>query len=145
MDNFDLKKYLIENRLFKENLESLAQYTKGKPGYSGYKLSKSNNPDEILKDIQYIDGYLDLSRSPIKTLPDNLEIDGFLSLNNTKIETLPKGLVVRGDLELLNCKNLKNFPNDLTVNGNMVLNSKKFNKEDLKEQLPNVNRIIIME
>jgi hypothetical protein len=125
---------------------TLDQFKQGKDvNSSGYKLTKAPNPNELLKNITYIEGYLDLSRSTITSLPNNLEVNGYLQMNNTKIETLPKGLVVRGDLYLLNCKNLKSFPNDLVVNGNMVLNSKKFNKEDLKEQLPNVNRIIIME
>ena len=118
----------------------LEQYRKG----TGYKLTKAPDPDEILKDIKDINGYLDLSRSNITTLPDQLEVDGYLSLSNTKIQSLPKGLVVRGDLDLLNCKNIKSFPSDLIVNGNLVLNSKNFNKEELKKQLPNVNNIIIM-
>jgi hypothetical protein len=123
----------------------LEQYKKGNLNSpSGYKLTKAPNPDELLKDIKHIDGYLDLSRSNITTLPNNLEIDGYLSLSNTKIQTLPNGLIVRGDLDLLNCKNIKSFPSDLTVNGNLVLNSKNFNKEELKKQLPNVNNIIIM-
>jgi hypothetical protein len=123
----------------------LDSYKKGKLGdSSGYKLSKSPNPDDLLKSIQHIEGYLDLSRSNITSLPDNLEIDGYLSLSNTKIERLPKGLIVRGDLDLLNCKKLKDFPQDLTVDGNLVLNSESFNKEELKKQLPNVNNIIIM-
>jgi hypothetical protein len=127
--------------LLKETqLEQLEQYRKG----TGYKLTKAPNPDEILKGIKHIDGYLDLSRSNINTIPDNLEVDGYLSLSNTKIQTLPKGLIVRGDLDLLNCKNIKSFPSDLTINGNLVLNSKNFNKEELKKQLPNVNNIIIM-
>jgi leucyl-tRNA synthetase len=36
------------------------------------------------------------------------------------------------------------IPQDLTVDGNLVLNSESFNKEELKKQLPNVNNIIIM-
>jgi hypothetical protein len=118
----------------------LEQYRKG----TGYKLTKALNTNEILKGIKYIDGYLDLSRSNINTIPDNLEVDGYLSLSNTKIQNLPNGLIVRGDLDLLNCKNIKSFPDDLTVNGNLILNSKNFNKEELKNQLPYVNNIIIM-
>jgi hypothetical protein len=127
--------------LLKETqLEQLEQYKKG----TGYKLTKAPNPDEILKGIKYIDGYLDLSRSNVNTIPDNLEVGGYLSLSNTKIQTLPTGLIVNGDLDLLNCRNIKSFPSDLTVYGNMVLNSKNFNKEELKKQLPNVSNIIIM-
>jgi hypothetical protein len=125
----------------------LEPYGKGKMGYSahGYKLTKVPNVDKLLSQIKEIDGYLDLSRSDITTLPDNLEINGYLSLSNTKIETLPKGLVVRGDLDLLNCKKLKfPLPSDLVVHGNLVLNTKNMNKEELKRQLPNVNNVILM-
>ena len=125
----------------------LEPYRKGKMEYSayGYKLTKVPNVDKLLSQIKEVDGYLDLSRSDVTTLPNNLEIDGYLSLSNTKIETLPKGLVVKGDLDLLNCKKLKfPLPNDLVVRGNLVLNTKSVNKEELKRQLPNVSSVIIM-
>jgi hypothetical protein len=150
MNDFDLKKYLIENKIttnsrLSENNSQLEPYKKGKLGSSfGYKLTKAPNVNELLENVKYIDGYLDLSRSNITILPDYLEINGYLSLSNTKINSLPKGLIVRGDLDLLNCKNITSIPNDLIVNGNLILNSKKFDKNDLKNQLPGVNNITIV-
>ena len=146
-----MKRYELK-QLIKEEIQTilsknsdLESYKKGKTdSLSGYKLTKSLNPDEILENVKYVDGFLDLSRSKITTLPDNLTVDGYLSLSNTKITTLPKGLVILGDLDLLNCKYLSYFHTDLVVNGNMVLNSKKFTKDELKKQLTNVNNIIIM-
>ena len=129
--------------LLKEN--ELEQYKKGRSeSRSGYKLTKAPNVDELISNINYIDGYLDLSRSNVKEIPKDLTVDGYLSLSNTKIQNLPKGLTVNGDLDLLNCKNIKSFPSDLTVNGNLILNSKLFDKQQLKKQLPNVSNIIIM-
>ena len=126
-------------------VSSLDDYIQGKNSYvTGYKLSKSTNPDEVLKDVHYVDGYLDVSRSIIMTLPDNLEVDGYLDLSKTKIKNLPNNLVVNGDLILLHCKYLSSFPADLTVKGNMVLNSTAFNQTELKKQLPNVRHIVIM-
>jgi hypothetical protein len=133
------------SKILNEGKNQLSQYAKGQPGYYGYKLSKAQNPDEILKNIKYIDGYLDLSRSNIKILPDNLEVEGWVSLSNTKIENLPNGFKVKGDLDILNNKYIKSFPKDLIVGGNLVLNSKNFNKAELKKLLPNVTDIIIME
>ena len=126
-------------------VSSLDDYIKGKNSYvTGYKLSTSTNPDEVLKDVHYVDGYLDVSRSTIMTLPDNLEVDGYLDLSKTKIKNLPNNLVVHGDLILLYCKYLSSFPANLTVRGNLVLNSTAFNEIELKKQLPNVRHIIIM-
>jgi hypothetical protein len=145
MKKFELRQIIKEEIQKTLNENDLEPYKVGKSEFnSGYKLTKAPNPDELLENVKYIDSFLDLSRSKITTLPDNLTIDGYLALNNTKITNLPKGLVVLGDLELLNCKYLSSFPSDLVVGGNMVLNSKKFNKEELKKQLPNVNYIIIM-
>jgi len=150
MDNFDLKKFLVENKItfqsrLNEENSQLKPYKKGNSEFSsGYKLTKAPNVNELLANVEYIDGYLDLSRSNVTILPDYLEIDGYLSLSNTKINSLPKGLIVRGDLDLLNCKNLTSFPDDLIVNGNLVLNSKKFDKEELENQLPGINNIIIV-
>ena len=129
--------------LLKEN--KLEQYKKGRSeSHSGYKLTKASNVDELLSNIKHIDGYLDLSRSNVTEIPKDLIIDGYLSLSNTKIQNLPTGLIVNGDLDLINCKNIKSFPSDLTVNGNLILNSKLFDKQQLKKQLPNVGNIIIM-
>ena len=150
MNDFDLKKYLVENKVttnsrLNENNPQLEPYKKGNSESSfGYKLTKAPNVNELLENVKYIDGYLDLSRSNITILPDYLEINGYLSLSNTKINSLPKGLIVRGDLDLLNCKNITSIPNDLIVNGNLILNSKKFDKNDLKNQLPGVNNITIV-
>lgn len=128
--------------LIKEN--QLDNYRKGRSGGPiGYKLTKATNVDELLSNIKYINGYLDLSRSNVTTLPANLEVDGYLSLSNTKIQTLPIGLVVNGDLDLINCKNIKTFPADLSVSGNLILNSKSFDKQELKKQLPKVSNIIV--
>ena len=126
-------------------VSSLDDYIKGKnSSVTGYKLSKSTNPDEVLKDVHHVDGYLDVSRSTIMTLPDNLEVDGYLDLSKTKIKNLPNNLVVNGDLILLHCKYLSSFPANLTVRGNMVLNSTAFTETALKKQLPAVRHIVIM-
>lgn len=136
-------KYL---KKFNENAySSLEEYKKGKSDSYGYKITKNiENPNDILNNISFIQGYLDLNNSKITKLPDNLEIDGFLSLSNTKIESLPNGLVVRGDLVLINCRKLMNIPSDLIVDGNLVLNNGKYIKDELKKSLPFVSNIIIM-
>jgi hypothetical protein len=138
------RKYIdiVRNFIINENLES---YQKGKSGFYGYKIGKNvDYPNEILKNISYVEGYLDLSYSKITELPENLEVDGYLSLANTKISKLPNGLIVRGDLILTNCKKIDSLPKDLMVKGNLVLNDKNLDKKELIKKLPNVSNIIIM-
>jgi hypothetical protein len=133
---------IVSNFSINENLES---YKKGKSGFYGYKIGKNaDDPDKILKNISYVDGYLDLNYSKITELPENLEVDGYLSLANTKISKLPKGLIVRGDLILTNSKKIDSWPEDLVVKGNLVLNDKNLDKKELIKKLPNVSNIIIM-
>ena len=125
--------------------ENLEEYKKGRPESFGYKIGRNiENPNEILQDITFIQGYLSLNGSKITELPNGLEVDGYLSLSNTKIRLLPNGLVVNGDLDLLNCTKLIDIPGDLVVRGNLVLNGRRFEKDELTKRLPFVSNIIIM-
>lgn len=80
--------------------------------------------------LQYIHGNIKgnlyLFYTKVSYLPDGLKVSGSLYLDHTHITSLPEGLVVRGTLDL------RHTPI-----------SKKYTIKQLKQMLPNVNRIVL--
>jgi len=119
MDNFDLKKYVEEGKLLKEEM-SPEHSDFSKKYLKGYQFT-SEGGQLIVK------GNIDLrnEKKNIK-LPNNLTIDGQLLLSGSNIEELPSGLKVF--LLSISDTPIRRLPNDLKVEQNLIMNSTEIDK-----------------
>ena len=73
----------------------------------------------------YIEGSLDISNTYIKELPDNLELYDLKMYNTTAkhppFEKLPNNLYIYDNLILYNLPHFTSLPDDLKVDGNVIL------------------------
>ena len=139
---FDLRKYLKDNPLLKEDFsdtdKKIRDYiTNGSVG----NLDLRGHKDIRLPDNLMVDGSLFLTgtnteslpenlhvtkniwlnNTPIKRLPDSLQFGGSINLYNTKIETFPSNLnKINGFLDLTNTPNTS-LPDNLQTAGNVIL------------------------
>jgi hypothetical protein len=124
MSNFDLKKYLAEGKLLKEdNIE----------------LSPTEKINQYIKNGNK--GNLYLNYTEITSLPDNFKVEGDLRLYGTLITSLPNNLKVGGQIDLRNTP-ITSLPNDLQVKGDLLLDdtplSKKYSGEEIEKMVPGV-------
>jgi hypothetical protein len=122
-DNFDLKKFITEGRLLKEDQT----------------IFEKRVQQYIKKGSQ---GDLDFSGTDIASLPDNLKVGGDLSLDNTPITSLPKGLEVEGNLDISYTK-ITSLPSDLKVGSHVAFWPdhpifKKYTKDQIKKMVPGI-------
>ena len=119
MDNFDLKKYVGERKLLKEEI-SPEHSEFSKKYLKGYQFT-SEGGELIVK------GNIDLRNKKEKIkLPNNLTVDGQLLLSGSSIEELPSGLKVF--LLSISDTPIRRLPNDLKVEQNLIMNSTEIDK-----------------
>ena len=117
MNNFDLKKYLAEGRLLKENKILVPRRDK-EERVKNHNLATQKKIQQYIKDGSK--GNLNLENSQITSLPDNFQVGGDLNLRKTKITSLPDNLQVGGYLDL-DSSQITSLPNNLQVGGDLNL------------------------
>jgi hypothetical protein len=162
-DNFDLKKFITEGRLIKEDQtifeKRIQRYIKnGSQGNLDFhETDITSLPDNlkvggdlILDDTPItslpkgleVEGDLSISNTKITTLPDNLKIGHRLSLDDTPITSLPKGLEVGWSLSLSGTK-ITSLPSDLKVGSHVAFWPghpifEKYTKDQIKKMVPGI-------
>jgi len=134
MDHFDLKKFLVENKLTPSSLKEQdddfnvtpnEEWNLSPEEESLITLGFLSKNDWTKQDGWFIvGGYLDLRGTKITELPPNLKVKGYLDLTNTPITELPPNLKVKGSLYLTNTP-ITELPPNLKVGSSLYLRGTK--------------------
>jgi hypothetical protein len=138
----------MAQRALKERLGTTIQ-SSGIENFKNFYSNQERDKNLIDRKIQsYIKngsvGDLVLQASPVTSLPNGLTVNGNLWLDETRISSLPENLSVSGDLRL-DGTSVTSIPSSLTVGKTLHLDRtpiiKIYTPEQLREMLPNVNRV----
>ena len=97
----------------------------------------------FLDRYRWIKGNLILGDTNVDALPDGLFIEGNLYLTGSCIERLPKNLTVCGDLFLVHVYSIHEFPEDLSVGGNLYVFNSSLNGQKLPDSTSIGGRVVI--
>jgi len=88
-------------------------------------LDISQYREADMRDLPPFSRNLIVRQTTLKNIPEGYEFQGNLDLRGNSLTSLPRGLHIRGDLDLSWTLRIKALPEDLVVDGNIILSMSK--------------------